>query len=112
MKKIRFSLLLVLALGIAACEPKNDPEPTPPPTPPAPADAVSASVADLTFPNQGTASLTFTLTSNVDWTIAGSDTKAVPSWFGVSPASGKSGSNTITVTLKESNTTYDDRSGT
>lgn len=55
------------------------------------------------------ADTTFTITPSDNWTIELTDTKAVPSWFSVSPMSGSKGSYPITITKKENNPYTDDR---
>lgn len=55
-----------------------------------------------------TKQVTFTATS--DWKIVINEkTRVTPSWVSVEPMSGKAGENTIAITLKEKNTTTEDR---
>ena len=57
------------------------------------------------------ATSTVAFNTSDNWTITTTDTKAVPTWFSVSPTSGGKGSHTITITTTQANENYDDRNG-
>ncbi|MEG1634438.1 MAG: BACON domain-containing protein, partial [Rikenellaceae bacterium] len=89
-----------------SCTQADIDEPEKPITPVVP--VIDISISEITIPDTEAGSATFT--TNNSWTIQTSDTKAAVSWFDVTPKSGDAGSNTLTITIKESNPNYEDRS--
>lgn len=107
----RFKPLLSLCAVLFAIFSCTSPE-TPEPTPPIPeTPTIEVITSDVTLPEAGTASLRASFKTNSAWTVETSDTKITPTWFDVSPKSGGAGVAALTVTLKEANQDYSDRSG-
>lgn len=71
---------------------------------------VTISVPDVSLSDTGLENKSFIITSDTPWSIALSDTRALPSWFTVVPLRGDAGTVTVNVTAKEENSAYDDRS--
>ena len=65
----------------------------------------------ITLPETAAGSATLSFTASDPWQLSTSDTRAVPSWFTVSPESGGAGTQTVTISLAEANPSLDDRSG-
>lgn len=105
-----FSLIApLLLLGFVGCG--GDQTETEEPKPVIPTIELISGAEGFTLPelDGGTAQLSFT--TNAEWTLSCSDTRAVPTWFDVNPKSGPAGTHTVTITTVEPNELYDDRSG-
>ncbi|NDV80978.1 BACON domain-containing protein [Bacteroides sp. 51] len=104
-KRLLLILPLCMALFLVSCsDDKSEPEK-------APVIEIIGGESAVTLPETGTGSTTVSFTTNAAWQITTSDTRATPSWFDVSPKSGGAGTQTLTVSIKEENDGYDDRSG-
>lgn len=111
MKKLKLYLVLLSAILLCACGGDNSPssEPTPTPSPTQTSQGkIEIPTTEDTKPiisqKGGSTTIKFNATGN--WTASSTE-----SWCTISPSSGQSGSNTITITTKE-NDTYDDRATT
>ena len=98
MNNLRLYLLLVLIVVITSC---NNEDTIIVPN-------VTISLSNITIPETGTAPSSFSITSNIAWSINTSDTRA-SSWLKIEPMSGAAGTTTITVSALNDNETYDDR---
>lgn len=101
MRKVEL-LLMSIFLLLFSCSKGEEPVAPDPPK-------IDISIPDISFPDEIGKAESFTLTTNVPWKIALSDTRGVPSWLQVSPLSGQVGTVTVNVTVMEANDSYDDR---
>lgn len=98
MNNLRQYLLLVLIVIITSCS-NEDPIIVP---------NVNISLSNITIPETGTNPSSFSITSNIAWSINTSDARA-SSWLKIEPMNGAAGTTTITVSALNDNETYDDR---
>lgn len=105
----RFILLLSICwIGFVGCS-SNSAEKEPEPV--IPTIDLGTNTGGITLPEEQGVTAQLTFTTNVEWSITTSDTRAVPTWFDVTPKSGQAGTHTVTVSVVEPNELYDDRSG-
>ena len=104
MKTIIHHILFLSVLLLLSCSKDEGVEPTPPDP------VVNISVSDMVFPDVAANPSTFTITSDVPWTISFSDTKSAPAWCKVEPMSGEKGTTNVVFTITQGNDSYDDRS--
>lgn len=103
MMKFAANLLLVFSLLLTSCS-KDPGNPDTPENP-----NLSISETDISVSASGSETRIFTVTSDAAWNLSISDTKTVPSWCQASPMNSKAGTTTVTVTISEQNTSFDDR---
>lgn len=97
--------LLLLAVFMVCCTPSNNE----PPEPEKPLDLeLTISKTEVVLLDQVPYQVEVVVTSNTNWTAQKSDSTST--WFDFSPASGQAGQTTITVTVTEPNSVYEDRS--
>lgn len=104
-KRLSLVLALCISLLLVSC---SDDKPEKQITP---VIEIADESTQITLPETSTGTATISFTSNTSWQVTTSDTRAVPSWFDISPKSGGAGTQALTVSIKEENTGYDDRSG-
>lgn len=104
MKKIIHHILFLSVLLVISCSKDEGVDPTPA------VPVVNISVPDMVFSDVEAKPSTFTITSDMPWTISFSDTKSAPAWCKVEPMSGDKGTTNVTFTITQDNDSYDDRS--
>ncbi|MCK9627330.1 MAG: M64 family metallo-endopeptidase [Bacteroidales bacterium] len=103
MKNIATNLLLIIFLSLTSCS-KDPGNPDTPDN-----SNLSISETDILVSASGSETKTFTITSDAVWSLSLSDTKSAPSWCQASPKNGNAGTTTVTVTISEQNSSFDDR---
>lgn len=114
MKKILYIISLATLALFCSCSKGGDDDNgggSPSNKPSTPTISIIGGIDNFSIAETTGATSTFSFSASDNWTITTTDTKAVPTWFSVSPTSGGKGSHTITVTTTQANENYDDRNG-